>query len=115
MQTGNDAVSMVAVGTDGVAFRGRITDYGNSTYLVEYVPTNSGKFLMYVSVGCCPPHPNIGLSAEIGMLQELLINDGKPFQLTVQPAAIDPSRSIITGQGSLGGDCCFFVIFTPYF
>jgi hypothetical protein len=102
MQYGGDVPSMVAVGEDGVAFRGRVTDYMNSTYLIEYEPVNSEIFLMYVTIGCCPPHPNVGVSAEVSMIADLLIM-GTPFQLHVKPAVMNVSRSVITGAGAVGG------------
>lgn len=102
MQYGGDVPSMVAVGEDGVAFRGSITDYMNSTYLVEYEPVNSGNFLMYVTMGCCPPHPNVGISAEVSMMADLLIM-GAPFKLHVSPAVMSVSRSVVTGAGAVGG------------
>jgi len=102
MQYGGDVPSMVAVGQDGVSFRGRVTDYMNSTYLIEYEPVEAGNFLVYVTMGCCPPHPNVGISAEVSMMSDLFIM-GAPFQLVVVPAVIDVTRSIVTGAGAVGG------------
>lgn len=102
MQVGGHEPTMVAVGKDGVAFRGDVTDYGNSTYLVEYYPTQAGEFRMYVSIGCCAPHPNIGLAAELQELSPLLIQ-GAPFLLTVTPAPVDQSRTVAVGRGLIGG------------
>lgn len=102
LQTGGDLPSMVAIGRDGVAFRGDVTDYGNSTYLIEYYVTVAGKYRMYVTIGCCPPHPNVGLPAEIDMMRDILIQ-GTPFSLTVASAPVTPSRSVAVGQGLLGG------------
>lgn len=102
MQRGGDVPTMVAVGPNGVAFRGDITDYGNSTYLVTYYPTQAGQYRMYVTMGCCAPHPNVGLPAEIHMFSNLLI-EGAPFLLTVSTAPVDPARSIAIGKGVVGG------------
>jgi hypothetical protein len=101
-QTGGDVPSMVAVGPDGVTFRGDVTDYKNSTYLIEYYPVAAGEYRMYVTVGCCPPHPNVGLSAEIATFEEeqLLVNGG-PFLLIVSPAAPKLSETIAIGDGLL--------------
>jgi hypothetical protein len=92
LQRGGDVPSMVAVGPDGVAFRGDVTDYENSTYLIEYYPTVAGVFRMYVTVGCCPPHPNVGLPAELEMASDLQIM-GSPFLLTVTPADLNATRT----------------------
>lgn len=96
-QVGDEVVTMVAVGPNGVGFRGQVTDYGNSTYMVEYYATQSGRYRMYVTIGCCPAHPNIGLPREIDMMQNLLIA-GTPFLLTVEPGVVDPSRCVATGK-----------------
>lgn len=102
LQVGGHEPSMVAVGKDGVAFRGDVTDYGNSTYLIEYYPTQAGEFRMYVSIGCCAPHPNIGYTREVQELAPLLIQ-GAPFLLTVSPAPVDQSRTVAVGRGLVGG------------
>jgi len=102
MQAGGDVPTMVAVGKNGIAFRGDVTDYGNSTYLVEYYATQAGSFRMYVSMGCCAPHPNIGYPAELHELKPLLIQDA-PFLLQVESAPMDQTRSIAVGDGLLGG------------
>ena len=102
LQVGGHEPTMVAVGKDGVAFRGDVTDYGNSTYLVEYYPTQAGDFRMYVSIGCCAPHPNVGYTVEVQELAPLLIH-GAPFHLTVTPAPVEQSRTVAVGKGLLGG------------
>jgi hypothetical protein len=102
LQTGGEVVSAFAVGRDGILFRGDVTDYGNSTYLVTYLAVTSGDYLLYVTVGCCPPHPNVGVKAEVEDVSPLLVQ-GVPFQLTVTPAYVDYSRSIVTGVGAVGG------------
>lgn len=102
MQKGYDYPSMVAYGRDGTLFRGKMTDYGNSTYLIEYHPTVSGEYLMYVTMGCCPPHPNVGIDAEIHLSRDLYI-EGAPFILTVAPGSIDAARVVAAGAGTLGG------------
>ena len=96
-QVGGDNPSMVAIGPDGVAFRGVVTDYGNSTYLVEYHPTQAGMHRMYVTIGCCPAHPNVGMSREIELMRDLLIMDA-PFLLDVSPAPTFASRTVATGE-----------------
>ena len=100
-QVGGEVPSMVVVGSDGAMFRGNVTDYGNSTYLIEYYATVAGDFHMYVTVGCCPAHPNIGLSKEMDMFQHLLI-EGAPFKLTIQPDEIAPEKVVAIGDGVLG-------------
>ena len=102
MQKGGDVPSAVAFGRDGALFRGAVTDYGNSTYLVEYVPTVAGEYLLYVTVGCCPPHPNVGQASEISMSADLMIQ-GSPFLLTVMPAEVEVTRTVAAGPGALGG------------
>jgi hypothetical protein len=102
MQVGGHVPTMVAMGKDGVAFRGDVTDYGNSTYLVEYYSTQAGEFRMYVSMGCCAPHPNVGPATEIAELAPLLIQDA-PFLLTVTAAPVDQSRTVAVGKGLVGG------------
>lgn len=102
LQVGGDQVTMVAIGKDGVAFRGIVTDYGNSTYLVEYYPTQAGVFRMYVSIGCCAPTSSVGYPAEIVKLSPLLVADS-PFTLTIVPASIDALRSVAVGNGLVGG------------
>jgi hypothetical protein len=102
LQTGGDIPSMVAIGSNGVSFRGNVTDYGNSTYLVKYYVKKAGIYRMYVTVGCCPPHPNVGIPSELQMISNLLIQNA-PFILTVVPAPIDVSRSIAIGPNLFGG------------
>lgn len=111
VQHGSDRPSMVAVGPNGVAFRGKVTDYGNSTYLIQYYPTQSGVFRMYVSVGCCAPNPAIGINQEIRALQPLLIA-GSPFLLTIDPAPLDPTRTIAIGNGLIGANAAQTTSFT---
>ena len=102
LQTGGDVPSMVAIGINGVSFRGNITDYGNSTYLIQYYVKKAGTYRMYVTIGCCPPHPNIGISSELQMINNLLIQNA-PFILTVLPASIDITRTIAIGPNLFGG------------
>ena len=103
MQTGGDAPSAVAFGRDGALFRGAVTDHGNSTYLIEYVPTVAGEYLLYVTVGCCPPHPNVGQASEISMSAALMIQ-GSPFLLTVSASEVEVARTTVSGTGALGGE-----------
>jgi hypothetical protein len=102
-QSGGEVPSMVAFGKYGIAFRGAVTDYGNSTYLMEYYPTQAGEFHMYVTIGCCTPAPSVGQHAEAAFMRstDLLIT-GAPFLLTVDPAAVAPSRSVAVGHGVVG-------------
>jgi len=102
LQEGGDVPTMLAIGRDGVAFRGLVTDYGNSTYLVEYYATQAGDFLMYVSIGCCALHPNVGYPGELQGMAGLLVQ-GAPFLLHVESAPLDPTRSVAVGEGLLGG------------
>lgn len=102
MQVGGHEPTMVAIGKDGVAFRGDVTDYGNSTYLIEYYATQAGEFRMYVSIGCCAPHPNVGYTVELQEMGPLLIQ-GAPFLLTVSPAPVEQSRTVAVGKGLVGG------------
>jgi hypothetical protein len=102
-QVGGDVPSMVAVGPNGVAFRGIVTDYGNSTYLVEYHPTQAGMHRMYVTIGCCPAHPNIGISREIELMRDLLVMDA-PFLLDVSPAEVFASRTVATGKSLVSAE-----------
>lgn len=101
-QVGGDVPSAVAVGRNGVQFRGDVTDYGNSTYLIEYYPTMAGQYLLYVTIGCCPVHPDVGIDSELEMNANLFISNS-PFVLTVSPVAPNPTRSISVGDGCLGG------------
>ncbi len=114
VQRGGDKPTMVAVGKDGIAFRGRVIDYGNATYLISYYPTQAGKFQMYVSMGCCAPNPAVGYPAEILKLMPLLIS-GAPFELNVVPAYISPERCIGTGNGLVGADAGQKTGFTIYY
>lgn len=114
MQVGGHEPSMVAIGKDGVAYRGDITDYGNSTYLVEYYATQAGEFRMYVSIGCCAPHPNVGYTLEVQELAPLLIK-GAPFHLTVTPAPVEQSRTVAVGKGLLGGTVGEILSFTTLY
>ena len=98
-QKGGEVPSMVAVGRDGIAFRGHVTDYGNSTYLIKYYPTVAGEFRMYVTMGCCAPHPNVGFPEEIHqMMESKLLIEGAPFSLNVVSAEMMSNRSIATGS-----------------
>ena len=100
-QVGGDVPSMLAVGTDGAMFRGNVTDYGNSTYLIEYYATVAGEFHMYVTMGCCPAHPNIGIAGELEEFKHLLIS-GAPFKLNIRPDNIAPTKMVAIGEGVLG-------------
>eukprot|EP00981_Chlorochromonas_danica_P000612 scaffold139_cov260-Ochromonas_danica.AAC.9 len=102
LQKGGSGPSMLAVGNDGVVFRSKIVDYGNSTYLVRYYSTRSGIFRMYVTVGCCPPSPSIGYLSELQEMSPLLV-EGSPFLLTIQPDALAVERCVATGKGLIGG------------
>jgi len=121
LQNGGDVPGMFAVGNHGIDFRGTVTDYGavlpfmllvtyynsfliagNSTYLIEYYPTRSGVFNMYVTIGCCLANPAVGYPASIQLSRSLLVN-GSPFQLTVLPTTVDSSRTVATGTGLVGG------------
>jgi hypothetical protein len=102
MQKGGDSPSMVAIGTNGVAFRGRLTDYGNSTYRIHYYPTVAGEFRMYVTIGCCVGNVASGLPSELKQRLPLLVF-GSPFLLQIAPSVLNSSRSVATGRGVLGG------------
>ena len=114
LQTGGDVPTMVAVGSNGVAFRGDVKDYGNSTYLVTYYPTVAGQFRMYVTIGCCAPHPNVGLPAELNLFSNLLIQNA-PFLLSISPAPLVAARSIAVGLGTVGGLAGNMLSFTVQF
>lgn len=114
LQRGGDVPTMVAIGRDGVAFRGKVTDYGNSTYLIEYYATVAGQYRMYVTIGCCPPNPNVGLPAELEMIDSLLVQ-GAPFLLTVEPSVINSTRTIAVGDGLIGGIAGMPLSFTTLF
>lgn len=103
MQVGGDMPSMVAVGPNGVAFRGVVTDYRNSTYLIEYYPTQVGIYRMYVSIGCCPAHPNVGVARELDMMREILIKDA-PFLLNVSASKFASERCVATGRSLVSGE-----------
>eukprot|EP01038_Epipyxis_sp_PR26KG_P006752 gene6752-9253_t len=95
-------VRMFARNQHGVIFHGTVTNYGNSTYLVEYIPVEAGIYEMYVTIGCCVGDDNIGISNKIDKIQGLLIKNN-PFILTVQSNAIVSSRSVVVGNGIVGG------------
>merc|ERR1719223_1419614 len=57
---------------------------------------------MYITMGCCAPHPNVGLPTEMHLISKLLIKDA-PYLLTVSSAPVAPSRSIAVGKGVTGG------------
>jgi len=114
LQKGGDVPGMFAVGNHAIDFRGTVTDYGNSTYLVEYYPTRSGVFNMYVTIGCCLANPAVGYPASIQLSRSLLVK-GSPFQLTVLPAAVDTSRTVATGTGLVGGMVGDLQVFTIHF
>lgn len=101
VERGGDNPTLIAVGPDGVGFRGQVTDYGNSTYLIQYYATVAGLFRLYVTIGCCPPHPNVGISAELDMVRDLLVS-GAPYLLNVSAAKVTPGRSIAVGIGLTG-------------
>lgn len=102
-QVGGDVPSMVAVGRQGAQFRGNVTDYGNSTYLIEYYAPVAGDYRMYVTVGCCPAHPNVGLASELRDMRSLgLLIEGAPFELHVAPNEVSSLRTTAIGEGVLG-------------
>lgn len=100
-QRGDEVVAAVGVGPEGATFRGIVTDYKNSTYLVEYYATQAGNHLLYVTIGCCPDHPNVGLAREISSMNGILIQNA-PFSLFVESAEPDPRRSVAVGPGVVG-------------
>lgn len=102
LQRGGDAPSMVAIGAHGVAFRGKVVDYGNSTYRIYYYPTQAGTYRLYVTIGCCVGNVATGLPGELQQRLPLLVQ-GAPFLLHVAPAVVNSSRSITTGKGMVGG------------
>jgi hypothetical protein len=114
LQHGGDTPTMMAVGPDGVAFRGEVTDYGNSTYVVTYYPTTAGVHRMYVTIGCCRPSPMVGISREIELTRSLSIQ-GSPFLLTIQPAPLSPPHCIATGHHLLSGVAGQLHSFVVYF
>ena len=114
LEVGGDQPTMLAVGKDGAAFRGVVTDYGNSTYLIEYFPTQAGVFFMYVTVGCCVASTAIGYPAEIQLNAHLQVQSS-PFLLTIAPAPVDQTRSIATGTGLIGGVVGVMMDFTVYY
>ena len=61
---------------------------------------------MYVTVGCCAAHPDVGLHAEIASFdaqgQGLLVMNA-PFLLTVSANNAVLANSVATGEGLLGG------------
>lgn len=101
-QIGGDAPSAVVVGKNGVSFRGTVTDYGNSTYLIDYYPREAGEFRLYVTIGCCVPDFDVGYPSEIAQFRHLLVG-GAPFLLRVEPAPINQSHSVAKGLGLSGG------------
>jgi hypothetical protein len=113
-QIGGDRPSVVAIGPNGVGFRGVVTDYGNSTYLVEYYVTQVGIYKLYVSIGCCPAHPNIGVVKEIESIRELLIAES-PFFLNVTSAVLTPERCTVRDSSLIsviaGSDNKFDILF----
>ena len=112
LQRGGDVPSMFAIGENGVSFRGKVTDYGNSTYLVRYYPTQAGIFRMYVTIGCCPANKAVGYPSEIQQAGELLVQ-GSPFSLVIDPAPLKPSKSLSIGNGlsgSIAGETATFKI-----
>lgn len=111
LQRGGDRVSMLAVGRDGIAFRGKVTDYGNSTYRISYYPTQAGVYLLYITIGCCPPNPGIGYPAELDAIQRILIAN-TPYVLTIRSDKVDPTRSIAVGNGTVGGLAGTLLTFT---
>ena len=103
LQEGGDTPTAYAIGRDGVEFRGNVTDYGNSTYYIEYYPQVSGTYLLYVTIGCCAAHPNVGYQSEVALNTAINIGSS-PFILTVEPGPVFSSRSIATGEGILGSN-----------
>jgi hypothetical protein len=102
-QTGGEVPTMVAVGIEGAMFRGNVTDYGNSTYLVEYYATLAGSYLMYITVGCCAAHPNVGIAQEIHyMRDDALLVEGAPYPLIISPNVLYASKTVAIGEGVLG-------------
>ena len=103
LQKGNDWPTLLAV--DGYTrkhFRGHLTDFGNSTYQLSYYPKLAGEYILYITIGCCPPHPSVGLSSEIQNIRSLLVTNA-PFRLTVSPGATVSERSFAAGAGASGG------------
>ena len=113
-QVGGDNPSLLGVSATGVVFRGYVTDYGNSTYVISYYPKVAGVHLLYVSMGCCPPHPNIGLSAELDMLTPLLIY-GSPFILNITSGSTVSENSLCVGEGLKSGEAGSLQSFTIAF
>jgi hypothetical protein len=114
LQEGGSTPSAYAVGRDGVEFRGNVTDFGNSTYYIEYRPQVAGAYLLYVTVGCCAAHPNVGFQAEISLNSKLNLGIS-PYVLTVAPGPVYTSRTIATGAGVVGSKAGVRQSFTVWF
>ena len=114
LTTGNDRPTMIAIGSNGITFRGQVIDYYNSSYKITYNPTLSGNYLMYISIGCCVSSPAVGLSNELNSMNSLLIHNS-PYLLTVQPGVINASNCIAVGTGILSGIAGELQTFTIYF
>jgi hypothetical protein len=112
--TATATVKMVAMGEEEIntpAFRGKVTDYHNSTYLVQYYPTQAGTFRMYVTITSTTTTiaaANVIGNIAMGMSQELqnlfpYQVQGSPFTVHIQPAILNATRTIATGKGIVGG------------
>lgn len=114
MQTGGHTPAMVAIGKNGVAFKGKVTDFGNSTYLIRYYPTQAGEFLMYVTIGKGIPNNFVGYPEEINRIRPLLIS-GSPFSLSINSTSLDSTKSFISGKGVFGGQAGELLTFMIHF
>ena len=77
---------------DGPSFDGQVTDNGNGTYTIQYLPLASGFYTLSVTVRDTPTHEDLGYFARDQSVSSAHVQ-GSPFQLTVKPNKVDPLRS----------------------
>jgi hypothetical protein len=69
--------------------------------MCSYVPVISGQYRVYISLGCCVPDADVGLSVELATITPLLIH-GSPFLLTVSPNVPSVRHFLAFGGGLKG-------------
>jgi hypothetical protein len=97
LRRGGDLVQLFGVMGDGsVVSATNVVDFGNATYEVQFEARLSGTMKAYVTVGCCPPAPDLGAFEVLDSARELFTGDS-PVQVLVLADVASPHLSYASG------------------
>lgn len=87
---------------NGLSTYGNISDFDNSTYVIDFTLLKAGVYRVYVTVGCCPVSEDIGYPGIVDSMRHLLTRSS-PYLLTIVPTAIEPANTFVALQSYTGG------------